>query len=382
MNRSVFQPLLYGFIVIFTLVMIGVFSFIHVAGAAEANTFQKGDVFAAVGDGKVRHFRPDGTIVATYDTGVPGGENAGMAFDEAGHLYLAHFDANQVFKFDTSGALLGSFGEEFDTHPESIVIDDAGNVYVGHADGDGDVLMFDRTGKLLKRFDLETERRGTDWIDLAADQTTLFYTSEGHYVKRFDITSEKQLSDFNEDSLPGSTAYALRILPNGEVIVANTEVIVRLSKKGKLVKQYDAPGEDYWFAVNLDPDGKTFWSGNLGTGQVYQFDIQSGEVIRSWNANVISSLGGLAVFGEIRVAQSFTVTTPRIPRWLPWLVLFLPLPFIAVWLWRRRQKPAQRSSVRPVPPKSPKSSPEFKPPQPPERASSTGATITHDRKRK
>ena len=380
MNRSVFQPLLYGVTVIFILAVIGAFSFIHVAGAAEANTFQEGDVFAAVGDGKVRHFRPDGTIVATYDTGVPGGEDAGMAFDEASYLYLAHFDANQVFQFDTSGSLVGPFGEEFDVHPESIVIDDAGHVFVGHADGDGDVLMFDRTGKLLKRFDLETERRGTDWIDLAADQKTLFYTSEGYYVKRFDITNERQLSDFNENPLPGSTAYALRILPNGEVIVADTEVIVRLNKEGELVKQYDVPGEDEWFAVNLDPDGKTFWSGNLGTGQVYQFDIQSGEVLHSWNANAISSLSGLAVFGEIRVAQSFTVAVPRIPHWLPWLVLFLPLPFIAVWLWQRRQKPTQRSSVRPVPPTGPKPPPEFNRPQSPKRPSPTGKKITHGRK--
>ena len=380
MSYKISRSLLYGITVAFTLAMMGAFGSIHVSGAADAVVFQKGDVFAAVGDGKVRHFRPDGTMVATYDTGVPGGEDAGMAFDEANHLYLAHFDANQVFKFDTSGALVGPFGEGFGDHPESIVIDDAGNVYVGHADGDGDVLMFDRDGKLLKRFDLETEWRGTDWIDLAADQKTLFYTSEGHHVKRFNITNEKQLSDFNEEPLPGSTAYALRILPNGEVIVADTEVIVRLDRKGKLVKQYDAPGEDEWFAVNLDPDGKTFWSGNLGTGQVYQFDIQSGEVIRSWKANAISSLGGLAVFGEIRVAQSFTVTTPRIPHWLPWLLLLLPLPFLAIWLWRRRPKPAQRRSVRPGPPPGPKPSPEFKPPQPPKRASPTGKKITHGRK--
>ncbi|MDX1670055.1 MAG: hypothetical protein R3194_11600, partial [Limnobacter sp.] len=37
------------------------------------------------------------------------------------------------------------------------------------------------------QFDVATDDRGSDWIDLAADQCTMYYTSEGTLVKRFDV---------------------------------------------------------------------------------------------------------------------------------------------------------------------------------------------------
>lgn len=304
------------------------------AQAFDVQPFQKGEIFAAVGDGKVKRLRPDGSLIAVYDTGLPGGETAGMAFDEAGNLYLTHFDGDQVYKFSDSGKSVAKFGSGYDNHPESIAIDENQNVYVGQADGSGDVLLFSPEGELLETFDIPTESRGTDWIDLAADQRTLFYTSEGKYIHRYDVKEKRALPHFNKSPLPGSIAYAFRILPDGGVIVADTEVIVRLDKKGQVKKIYDAPGEDNWFAMNIDPDGRTFWSGNIETGEVYRFDIRSGKVVSHWNTDPYVSLGGLAVFGEMRVSQPFTVTKPRIPSWVRWLVL-IPVVLLGAWLVKR-----------------------------------------------
>ncbi len=272
--------------------------------------FSRGDVFAAVGSGQVRRFSPDGALLQTLDTGAGGRITAGMAFDAQGNLYATHFDGNQVFKFSPDGKLIGAFGSGYDTHPESIVVDRAQRVYVGHADGKRQIRLFGADGTLLDTFAPATEGRGTDWIDLAADQKTLYYTSEDKHVKRYDLATKKQLPDLNRDPLPGSKAFALRILMDGTIIVADTQVIVRLSEEGKVIQTYDAAGEDDWFAVTLDPDGETFWSGNVRSGQVYHFNVATGARIATWKVGTVTEFSGLAVYGEITVAQPTATPAP------------------------------------------------------------------------
>ena len=271
--------------------------------------FSPGDVFASVGKGIVKRFSPAGALLQTLDSVSGANEGDGMAFDTAGNLYATQgFTANKVVKFDLNGTLLGLFGSGYNIHPESIAIDLAQNIYIGQPDGSRQVLKFNSAGTLLDTFSPTIESRGTDWIELAADQRTLFYTSEGKTIKRYDLQTKAQLANFNQAALPGSYAFALRILPGGGVIVADWESIIRLDASGNNVQTYDAPGEDKWFAVNLDPDGQTFWSANYNTGQVYRFNIATGAVVANWNAGPLSVLGGITVFGEITAAQVLRVS--------------------------------------------------------------------------
>ncbi|MGH9766817.1 MAG: HYR domain-containing protein [Blastocatellia bacterium] len=270
--------------------------------APKANPgFSKGDVFCGVGNGKVKRFSPTGTLLQTLDSGLSG-FTTGMAFDCAGNLISTQFNSKAVVKFDLEGNLLGNFGSGYDGSPESVVLDGSENVYIGQVDDSKLIRKFGGAGNFLTTFAPPTEARGTDWLDLAADQKTLFYTSEGKNIKRFDVSTNTALSNFNAAPLPGTFAYALRILRNGEVLVANTQSIHRLNASGNIVQTYDAPGEDNWFALNLDPDGKTFWSGNLTSGKVHRFDIGTGAVVTSWDSSPFSQLGGIAVFGEITIA--------------------------------------------------------------------------------
>jgi outer membrane protein assembly factor BamB len=285
------------------------FTSLATTGAQPLSAFARGDVFAAVGNGQVRRFSPDGTLLQTLDTGV-GGQTAGMAFDVHGNLYVTNFGTNQVIKFGPDGQRIGLFGGGYDASPESIVIDKAQRVYVGHADGQREVRQFDADGTLLDTYALAIEERGSDWIDLAVDQKTLFYTSEDKHVKRYDLVAKRQLPDLNSEALPDGKAFALRILADDTVIVADTRTILRLSLTGKVIQAYDAPGEDEWFAVNLDPDGETFWSGNVRTGQVYRFNIQTGVQVAHWSAGSVQELSGLAVYGEITAAQPTATPAP------------------------------------------------------------------------
>ena len=46
---------------------------------------------------------------------------------------------------------------------------------------------YDAAGNLLDSYtNLETDR-GADWIELAADQQTLFYAGEGQTIRRYDL---------------------------------------------------------------------------------------------------------------------------------------------------------------------------------------------------
>jgi hypothetical protein len=282
-------------------VLCGAFSSAQAAGVA----FQTGDVLAGIGNGTIKHFRFNGlgqiVLVDVLSTGV-GGEDTGMAFDAAGNLYATTFEANNLFKFDNKGNLIGAFGSGYNRDPESIVFDKAGNMYVGQADGLRQVLKFGPNGILLDTYNLQRDDRGTDWIDLAADQCTLHYTSEGDSIKAFNICTKAQLPDF-AGGLSGP-CYGHRIRPNAEELVACTSQVYRLDGTGTVIQTYRLPGTSLLFALNLDPDNKSFWTADYFRGTVFRIDIATGVIATQFNAGVLQTLAGLTVVGEITAATT------------------------------------------------------------------------------
>ncbi len=259
--------------------------------------YQIGDVFASVGSGRVKVFSPTGTLLQTLDTTTGSRETTGGAFDSNGNFYVTSFTSGHLTKFDNNGNFVGHLASGLPSL-ESVSFNQADQMYVGRADGDKDVRKYDTSGTLLDQYDVAWEDRGSDWVDLAADQTTLFYTSEGRQVKRYDLSTHTQLANFAV--VPGSgTLYALRILDDGGVLVADTYNVKRLDSTGTVVQTYDTAGEDFYFAMNLDPDGESFWTGGYFTGNVYRFRISDGALLTSFNTSPFSTLAGLAVFGEI-----------------------------------------------------------------------------------
>jgi YD repeat-containing protein len=279
---------------------------------AGAVAFQVGDVFGAVGSGRVAHYDKDGNYLETLDT-TRGGITTGMAFDQAGNLYVTNFSDNSVSRFDNNGALTDAVfvntGSQGAGGTESIVFDNAGNFYVGAADGDRDVQKYNSAGTFLTKFNVGTDNRGSDWIDLAADQKTLVYTSEGQRVLRYDTSTSTQLTDFG--TVTGSNAYALRLLGDGGLLVADTQDVKRLDSAGATTQTYDVVGDDAFFALNLDADGTSFWTGSFSTQKLYKFDIATGALLDTIDTTVDitgSSLFGVTVFGEITEAVPPTPT--------------------------------------------------------------------------
>ncbi len=274
-------------------------------GAAEKKTavaFNVGDVFAAIGNAQVKHFTPGGSLIETLDDTTGTAFDAGMCFDTSGNLYVTNFSASSISKFDNTGALVAAnYIASVPTHPESCVFDTAGNMYVGVAD-DTKIYKYTSTGTLITSFTIVPDARGADWIDLSADQCTMLYTSEGTKIKRFDVCTNTQLTDF-ATGLTGPI-YAFRILPGGGVLVAETSQVQMLDPSGTPTATYFGTGGTTLFALNRDPNGTQFWTGDLFNGNVYRFNISppSTQPVL-FNAGIATALGGLAIFGELVVAQ-------------------------------------------------------------------------------
>lgn len=272
---------------------------ISVPDAKASTPYHSGDIFAGIGSGKIAQYSSSGVLLNTLDTTTNSYEQTGMCFDSTGNLYATDFTVAKGSKFDNNGNLLkASWGGPFSTHPESCVLDNAGNIYVGEVDGANQILKFNQTGTLLASYSPNSEARGLDWIDLAADQCTMYYTSEGNFVHRFNVCTNTQLSDFST-ALSGP-CYANRILSNGEVLVACTNQVYRLDTTGAIAHTYPLPpGEtSILFAMNINPDGKSFWTAGYETGNIYHIDVATGTILGQFNAPHTFSVAGLTVFGE------------------------------------------------------------------------------------
>ncbi|HSB75828.1 MAG TPA: PKD domain-containing protein, partial [Terriglobales bacterium] len=252
-------------------------------GTVTVNVASTPAVFVGVSNGQVKQFGKDGSSLATLDTGV-GGSTTGMGFDNFANLYVTDFTANAVTKF--KGAQAVAFGSGYNCKPESIVFDDAGNAYVGETGCSHAIAKLDPYGRITAVYQPQVEQQGTDWIDLASDQCTLYYTSQGKSVMRFNACTRQQLAPLTTQLTEG---LGLRILPDTGVVVANLKNIVRFDGAGTLRQTYDAPGDNCWSALALDQDGSSFWATDYCTSDVVRFDLEKGTMISKFNAGTAAN---------------------------------------------------------------------------------------------
>jgi PKD domain-containing protein len=261
-------------------------------GTATVNVSDTPSLFVGINNGQVKQFGKDGSPMATLNTNL-GGSTTGMAFDAFSNMYVTDFTANAVSKFPGLGPATG-FGSGYNCKPESIVFDNAGNAYVGETGCSHAIVKLDPYGTITAVYQPTVEQQGTDWIDLASDQCTIYYTSQGPSVLRFNVCNRRQMSPLTAQL---AEALALRILPDGGVVVANLKNIKRLDASGKPLQTYDAPGEDCWSALALDSDGTSFWATDYCTSDVVRFDLDKGALISKFNAGVPpNSVFGIQTF--------------------------------------------------------------------------------------
>lgn len=342
--------------------------FLSWRSTAAGPTFQTGDVFLNVGSqgshSDILWFRPVGNtcpvptcLVSALNPGVSG-EGDGMAFDSSGNLYATEgFAADTIVKFDTSGSLVGTFFTNLQNgEPESLVFSNTGNVFVGNPDSPSlsagaRIDELSSSGSLVQSFGVNNQNRGSDWVDLASNQCTIYYTSEGNEILNYNICTQTQGTPITIQSTSIGTCYAHRIIPSGtyagDDLVACSNQVVLVDSSGNVLQTY-LTGSSILFALNLDPSGTSFWTADYFSGAVYKVDIASGSVLLQFNVNDFgysaNPLGGVAVFGEITAAtSSSTTTTNGVPQFGPGLssVLIAAVAFAGMTVMLRYKRPTQ-----------------------------------------
>ncbi len=288
--------------------------------SAQTSTWDVGDVFLAVGDGTYHVYDRAGTFKEAIEDDL-GGYTSDCGFNPSlDRLYTVNYtNAKVVVYEDAAEHVVAQTVDPGETSPGShsgaIVFDADGGFFVGHPDGDNLIHRYDNAGMLVETFDVAIDgRRGTNWIDLSADQQTLFYTSAGRFIQRFDTGSNTQLPDFAE--LPGEGhAEAVRLLPPGDgtggLLVADGKEIKRLDATGEVIQRYDVANRESWFALNLDPDGQSFWATDHEADQVVRFDIATGSLVQSFTAGPGDTVFGVCLKGEL------TAGVPQVESIIP-----------------------------------------------------------------
>src|SRR5205085_8515015 len=176
--------------------------------SAVATIWELGDVFAGVSNGNYLVYSSSGVSKGSINNGT-GGYTTGCAFNTpTTQLYTTDFSGGRIVKFaDADPHNSSSFTTTGQTSPESFAFKKDGGYFVGGPRG-AVILEYDAADNLITSYSVAATdyTGGTDWIDLAINQTTVFYTGEGRLIKRYDAVLG-QLSDFA--TLPGSgNAYA------------------------------------------------------------------------------------------------------------------------------------------------------------------------------
>jgi hypothetical protein len=290
------------------------------AGADTPTVFQSGQVFASVGNSTVNTYDPaSGDQVAALVDNTNEPYTAGSAFDTSGNFYVTDDINGDISEFSPAGTALPTFATGL-SNPLSIVFDNSGNMYVGQQSTPY-IAEFAPDGTRLPDIGpLQTELYGDDWIDLASDECTFYYTTEGTDILTYNKCTNTQGPNFNTVPFPATdpstglpvNAFELKILADGDVLVADSNAVLLLDSNGNVVQTYPCSSlpncGGQLFAVSVDPSGTSFWTGDSSSGYIYQINIATGALMQTINSES-GTLYGLSVLDQKEVATPSQTTT-------------------------------------------------------------------------
>ena len=184
-------------------------------------------------------------LLETLNDGQSEPYTAGSAFDSSGNLYVT--DDYRVTSASTRPTARSTASSPAACqNPLSLAFDSQGNLYVGQQ-ATPYIAEFTKTGQFIQNIGpLATELTGDDWIALAPDDCTVYYTTEGTDILRYNMCTNQQLPNFNLQPFPTGDpstglpvqAFELQILPDGDVLVADSNADILLDHNGNVVQTY------------------------------------------------------------------------------------------------------------------------------------------------
>ncbi len=263
------------------------------AAATSGLSFATGAIVVAGPQTRLLH--PDGTLdrVLSFSAAY-----SGVIFDSTGRLFaIGPRPVVYSLHDDNSLGWFGNFPDGFST--TAIANGGPDRIYVAISDDRflNEIYRFDRQGRTPAPV---LVRAKVTAMDVGSDGCTVVYATPAAGLKRLDWCTSARLPDF----AARVAATAVRALPDGTVLAATAgSQIVRLSEGGSVVASYEAPGEKYWSAFDLTPDGSSFWAGTLDD-KLYRFDLATGAVLQ----------GPIAVSQQIRAVAVQGAPRGNVPR--------------------------------------------------------------------
>ena len=307
-----------------------------------SSTWELGDMFVGIGNGQFQVRSNAGTLKETVTAGNSG-DTAGCALDASLNVFLVNTTLNRIIKRELDPPHGIDQTITADPDPQSIVFASNGDFYVGHIGGlIRRYTVNQNNGNASKAESTVVPVDSVDsfWLDIAADQRTIFYTSGGRTIRNVtvDINPSTNAATFG---IPGTfttlpppnsnAARALRLQPPGAgagngaiiggLIVADKGNIKRLDASGAVVQTYDAgsgsQSHDDWFALGLDitdvdeaGGDRAFWAGDKSRGTLWRFNAQSSTATTGpVSTGALGTLRGLCLNGEPTTGQYSAILT-------------------------------------------------------------------------
>lgn len=158
---------------------------------------------------------------------------------------------------------------------DAMVVDRRGNVYVlAQGSGSKFIIAISATGTLLS---IQPISVGSAPIDLSADQCTLLLARAGGIV-RYNVCTGSRLADIALDD--PSTYRGLRILPNGDILIAEGPSLRRYSDTGSLLREHRRLESVWASALAIGSGGATALLGDDCARRVVEVDLTSGQKVR------------------------------------------------------------------------------------------------------
>jgi len=298
-----------------------------------------GDVAVSF-DGTVRTYGNADGLQKGSDLTVPGTTSGGLTFDNELNLLVANTSNNQLAKFSEDSAH-GLSTITTQTAPGSVVIAGDGTIYVASAGSPATVRRMTATGSCPAggcQFTVPTDSTACIGIDLAPDQTTLYYVSGGRTVRTVanaNTATNSATATTLSPTLPNpGTACGLRLLapvdarcatdPQAEclstpaapfptpmvggMLIADKRNIKRLNSANAVAETFNAGSEGdsqkNWIDVALDPNRQDFWGVDAAFSRLAKFRIKSASSNPMLPIALAGVPRGVAVNGELRAAQT------------------------------------------------------------------------------
>ncbi len=107
-------------------------------------------------------------------------------------------------------------------------------------------------------------------------------------------------------------AFELKILADGDVLVADSDAVLLLDPNGNVIQTYPCSAlpncSGQLFALSVDPSGTSFWTADSASGAIYQINIATGALMQTIQTHE-GLLFGLSVLGNLEVATPPQTTT-------------------------------------------------------------------------